>query len=364
MPGPCGTFRSLWRCGRLVLSLALLGSACAQSAPRPVAHAGASSPAPAAAAHQDSSSPQTAPGQPSPDQDAGGFVFKTQAEEVVLHATVVDSRNHPVTGLPQSAFTVFEDGKPQTITSFATEDVPVALGIVIDNSGSMRSERAEVNRAAVNLVKASNPRDGVFVVNFGAEAYLDQDFTSDVGKLEQALAKIDTRGSTAVYDALVASARHLDRNAKLDKKILLLITDGEDNASQESSEEALQQLQQKNGPIIYTIALLGARERPETRSILEAMARGTGGAAFFPATLDDVNAISKSIAHDIRSQYTIGYRSSNPRRPGEYRTIRVAATQGHSGGLEVRTRSGYYVGEESGFQNGATTGVSAQARAD
>lgn len=292
---------------------------------------------------QDSTQPT--PLAPNSVPDNGRFVFKTRATEVVLHVTVVDAGNRPVTGLDRSAFTVYENGKLQRVTSFHVEDVPVALGLVIDNSGSMSPMRLSVNRAAINLVRASNPRDGVFVVNFGENYYLDQDFTSDVGKLEQALAKVDTRGSTAVYDALVASANHLNKNVDIDKKILLLITDGKDNASQETLQETLHQLQQRNGPIIYVIALLGDKDRPQVRSTLEAIARETGGTSFFPENLEEVDAISRTIARDIRSQYTINYKASTIPKTVEYRSIQVVAKVGKEK-LQVRTRSGYFGGQE------------------
>jgi len=281
------------------------------------------------------------------------FVFKAQAEEVVLHLTVVDADNRLVTGLERSAFTVYEDGRPQTIRSFRTENVPVALGIVIDNSGSMRMMRPSVNRAALDLVRASNPKDGVFIVNFGDDSYLDQDFTSDIPKLQQALARIDTRGTTAIYDALVASANHLNKNIKTGKKILLLITDGADNASRDSLQQALQELEQKDGPIIYVIALLGD-DQPEARRTLEAISRETGGTAFFPTTPQEVDAISQSLARDIRSQYTLTYSPSNPsgrRVAGQYHSIHVVATAPNAQ-LQVRTRTGYYGGQDMSDNTG------------
>ena len=180
--------------------------------------------------------------------DAGQFVFKKKVEEVILHAVVVDQQNDLVSNLPQTEFRVFEDGKPQEITSFHQEKVPVALGILIDNSASMRPKREGVNRAALNLARSSDPQDEIFIVNFGEESYLDQDFTNDVSKLQAALGKIETRGSTALYDTIVASAAHMKQGAGLQKRILLVVTDGEDNASQESLDEALQQLQKRQSP--------------------------------------------------------------------------------------------------------------------
>ena len=141
--------------------------------------------------------------------DSGRFVFKKQVQEVVLHATVVDEAGHLVTGLNQGDFSIYVNNVLLPITSFRREDVPVALGIVIDNSGSMRDKRQKVNQAVLNLIRASNPQDEVFVVNFGQTPYLDQDFTSDVNLLQTALHQVSSRGSTALYDAVVASAVHL-----------------------------------------------------------------------------------------------------------------------------------------------------------
>jgi VWFA-related protein len=288
-----------------------------------------------------------------PAPEAGGFVFHAQVQEVLLHATVVDDKQHLVTSLDKSAFTVFEDGKPQIITSFRHEDIPVALGIVIDNSGSMREKRERVNKAALNLVRASNPQDQVFIVNFNDEYYLDQDFTSDIKKLQEALEKVEARGGTALYDALVASwDDYLKKNAKLQKKVMLVVTDGEDNESRETLEDTVRRLSQENGPTIYAIGLLGEERERRARRALKMLAERTGGIAFLPRTLGEVDEISRTVAHDIRSQYTIGYKPTSPRSAGGYRTIRVDAHAKGYGKLTVRTRSGYYAGQEQSIGGG------------
>jgi Ca-activated chloride channel homolog len=286
---------------------------------------------------------QNSPSQNSEDQ--GVFVFKKNVDEVLLHASVIDDKQHIVTNLDRGDFSVFEDGKQQQIISFRHEDIPVAMGILIDNSGSMREKRNKVNQAALNLVRSSNPKDEVFIVNFNDEYYLDQDFTNDLLKLKDALDKIDTRGGTALYDAVVASAEHLKRNARLEKKILFVVTDGEDNASNENLEQAVKQLQEENGPSVYAIGILGDEEHPKkARRALEIISDRTGGIAFFPKTLDEVDEISKTIAHDIRNQYTIGYKPTNPKTAGGFRQIRVEAkAKGHKK-MVVRTKSGYYAG--------------------
>jgi len=278
--------------------------------------------------------------------DGGVFVFTKEVEEVVLHATAVDDKNRLVTTLDKSAFSVFENNQLQTITSFRHEDVPVAMGIVIDNSGSMREKRDKVNRAALNLVRSSNPQDQVFVVNFNDEYYLDQAFTSDINKLREALEKVEARGGTALYDAIVASSDYMKKNARLQKKVLFVVTDGEDNASRESLEEAVRRLQEENGPTVYAIGLLGEEKARRARRALETIAQRTGGIAFLPRTLDEVDQISSSVAHDIRNQYTIGYKPSTPKSAGGYRAIRVEAHAKGYGKLTVRTRSGYYPGQE------------------
>lgn len=279
--------------------------------------------------------------------DNGIYVFKAKVEEVVLHATVVDDRQRLVTNLDRTAFTVYEDGQPQKITSFSHADIPVAIGIVIDNSGSMMEKRPSVNAAAINLVKASNPQDEVCVVNFNDEYYLDQDFTGSIPKLQDALEHIESRGGTALYDAIVASADHLKKNARLDKKVILVVTDGEDNASRESLEQAIRRLQAENGPTVYTVGILGGEGKTKrAKRALQEIAEQTGGVAFFPKDLSEVDSITREVAHDIRNQYTIGYKPVRPQSQGGYRTVRVEARAKGYGKLQVRTRSGYYAGQE------------------
>jgi len=281
------------------------------------------------------------------EKEGDVYVFKKEVDEVVLHATVVDDHNRLVTNLARNDFTVFEDGKQQKIGSFRREDIPVAIGIVIDNSGSMREKRPAVNAAAINLVQASNPQDKVFVVNFNEEYFLDQDYTSNIRKLKDALERIEARGGTALYDATVASADHLKKSGDLEKKVLLVVTDGEDNASRESLEQAIRRLQVENGPTVYTIGLLQEERSKRAKRALRAMAEETGGVAFFPKDLSEVNAITSQIAHDIRNQYTIGYKPDTPQSAGGYRTVKVDAQAKGYKKLQVRTRSGYYAGQRA-----------------
>jgi len=306
-------------------------------------------PPPGQNAGQNQGAPGTkAPQGPSANAE-GIYVFQAEAREVILHATVTDDRNRLVTTLNKPDFTVFENDQPQTVQLFRREDFPVAMGIVIDNSGSMREKREEVNKAALNLVRASNKDDEVFVVNFSDEPILDQDFTSDLKKLQVALEHVETRGGTALYDAIVASADHLI-TSKLQRKVLFVVTDGDDDASQQSLEEAVQRVQQENGPVIYAIGLLGEEKTRGAKRALETLSARTGGMAFFPPTLVDVDEISSSVARDIRNQYTISYIPTTPKGVGGYRTIRVEARARPYKRLTVRTRSGYYPGQESSMK--------------
>lgn len=320
----------------------------AQDKPDPKAAAGSQEPAKPAESTPSADSQEKQDKQDEKDSQTGVFVFRKNVDEVMLHATVVDDKQRIVTTLDKSAFTIFEDGKPQNIISFHHIDIPVAMGIVIDNSGSMREKRNKVNQAALNLVRSSNPKDEVFIVNFNDEQYLDQDFTHDLLKMKEALEKIDARGGTALYDAVVASGEHLKKNARLEKKVIFVVTDGEDNASSETLEQAVKQLQEEGGPSVYAIGILGDEEHPKrARKALQVLADRTGGIAFFPKTLDEVDAISRTIANDIRNQYAIGYKPTTPKKAGEFRQIRVEAKAKGHGKLVVRTKSGYYAGAQS-----------------
>lgn len=276
--------------------------------------------------------------------DSGRFVFRKQVQEVVLHATVVDEAGHLATGLDRSAFSIFVNGVPEPITSFHREDVPVAMGIVVDNSGSMRDKRERVNQAVLNLIRVSNPEDEIFVVNFGQTPYLDQDFTSDTGLLQAALHEVSARGTTALYDAVVASTVHLQNNPRRDKKVLLVVTDGEDNMSQETLQQAIRKLQVNKGATLYAIGLTDEGMTRAGRNALQNLAASTGGVAYFPRSLNEVDDITRTVAHDIRSQYTLAFKPGTSAQKG-YQSIRVEAKGNGRSRLTVRTKSGYYPGE-------------------
>lgn len=276
----------------------------------------------------------------------GTYTLRTSVTEVVLYATVVDSHEHLVTTLQKQNFSIEEDGVPQSISSFREEDVPVSLAILVDNSASMELKRAAVNRAAIDLVRASNPQDEDFIVNFSDEAFLDQDFTSKINLLEKGLSHIDSKGGTALYDAVIAAAAHLAKNAKRAKQVILIITDGEDNSSSASLADTVRSVQKLNGPIVYSIGLLydesNGGQAKRARKALETLSDQTGGIAFFPKSLDQVDAIAGEVARDIRQQYILGYHPSRPVSEGGYRSVHVTAKANGRGKLTVRTRAGYF----------------------
>jgi Ca-activated chloride channel homolog len=279
-------------------------------------------------------------------KEGEGYLLHTDVEEVVLNATVLDGTNL-VQNLTRDDFTIYEDGVKQTLISFQHTDLPVSMGLVVDNSGSMYRKRPSVNKSALDLVEASNPQDEAFVVNFSDEAFIDCDLTSNINKLRDGLSHIDSRGGTALYDAVVASADKLVADAKRPKQVLILITDGEDNASSLTLEQTIERVQQLSGPVIYSIGLLFGDEmsRAEVRHArraLEMLSQETGGMAFFPKSIDQVDQITAEVARDIRSQYTLGYHSTKPTTTPGFRRVEVTAESKGLGKLSVRTRTGYF----------------------
>jgi VWFA-related protein len=271
--------------------------------------------------------------------------FRSDTRLVVLHASVADKHGKLLTDLKQGAFKVFENGQPQQMKIFRREDVPVSLGIIIDDSGSMMTKRARVEAAALALVRASNPQDEVFIVNFNDEWYLDVPFTDDIRKMEQGIAKIDSRGGTAMRDAISASLDYMREKAKKDKKVLLIVTDGNDNASNTSLEKIVARSNQSE-TLVYAIGLFTEEEKHEgakARRALNELTSTTGGLAFYPKDVSEVQSIAEEIARDIRSQYTIAYTPTAP-DDGSYRQIKV--TVDGPGKPVVRTRSGYYATPE------------------
>jgi Ca-activated chloride channel homolog len=267
--------------------------------------------------------------------------FSADTNLVVLHASVADKKGHLVQNLKEKDFKVFDNGIQQPLKVFRHEDIPISMGLLIDDSGSMRDKRTRVEAAALALVHASNPQDEVFVVNFNDEAYLDVPFTNDTKKMEQGLARIDSRGGTAMRDAINMSIDYIKAKAKRDKKVLIVVTDGNDNASATSLERVVQRAIQSE-VLIYAVGVLGEEERHEAakaKRALKELTAASGGVAYYPKDVTEVNGLALQIASDIRSQYTLAYTPPNPDDPS-YRQIKVECdAPGHP---QVRTRAGYY----------------------
>ena len=279
----------------------------------------------------------------------GMYVYRTNVDEVLLDCTVINEKGEIVKDLTKGDFRVWENGVPQTINSVEHEDAPVSMGILIDNSGSMRDKRAAVNAAAFKFLQDANPADETFVVNFSDHAYLDQGFTSNLTALDRGLSHFDSKGYTAMYDAVAASADELSHHGKRRNQVLLIITDGADDASRLNLQQAIRRVQNLGGPVVYTIGLIyedNRREADEARNALQALSDQTGGVAYFPRSLEDVGAIAAQVARAIREQYVIDYHSSDPFSNGGYRTVRVEASGRGHGRLSVRTKRGYYAEQE------------------
>jgi Ca-activated chloride channel family protein len=267
--------------------------------------------------------------------------FRTDTRLVVLNVSVFDKGGKIVNGIPKSAFSVYENGEKQDIKVYRQEDVPISLGLIIDNSASMTDKRDRVASATLAMVKASNPDDEVFIINFNESAVLTKDFTNNIKDLESALRDINPKGETAMRDALLLGIEHLRHHAKRDKKVLVVITDGEDNSSVETQQH-LVQVAQRNDVIIYAIGLLGAEEpgsAERAKKQLNELTLETGGRAWFPNDVAEIANITPEIAHEIRNQYILAYTPSNLAMDGTFRKIKVDV---NVPGVAVRTRSGYY----------------------
>jgi Ca-activated chloride channel family protein len=280
-------------------------------------------------------------------QSEDDAVFRTDSRLVVLNATAVDKNGKLVADLPQSAFKVYENGVEQPLKVFRREDVPVSMGIIIDNSASMRNKRTKVAAAALALVKASNPQDEVFIVNFNDDAYLDQPFTSDPEVLEEALGRIDSKGETAMRDAISMSIDYVKDRGKNDKKVLLVVTDGNDNTSIRSLDHLVRKARQEE-VLVYSIGLLNEeepREAQKAQRALKALAEASGGMDYYPEDLAEIDRITPEVAHEIRNQYILAYSPTNQALDGTFRKISIVVNG--FGDPTVRTRNGYYATDTS-----------------
>lgn len=260
---------------------------------------------------------------------------------IVMHATVLDRSGRPVSGLDKQAFRLFVDGRPRPITLFQTDDAPVTAGILVDNSASMMPKGSQVLAAALAFARASNPQDQMFVVHFSDQVRFalpaGVPFTGSILELETALGSFNAAGATALYDAVALALLHL-KQAEFERKILLIISDGGDNSSQKTFEDVVK-LAQTSGVVVYCIGIYDDANRDRNPRVLSELAELTGGRAFYPAELKDVENDCVEIARDIRRQYTLGFEANTD---GEYHRITLTALHPGLGELEVHTRTGYF----------------------
>jgi Ca-activated chloride channel family protein len=290
---------------------------------------------PSLARPQETSPPQSRPG--------GEYTIRVNADSVVLHATVQNRKGILVSGLGKDNFQVYEDGVLQQIDYFSHEDIPVTVGLVVDNSGSMMPKRPEVIAAALAFARSSNPQDQMFVVVFNENVSFglpdNTPFTDQVAQLQVALSRIAPNGMTALYDAVAAALEHLQKGNR-DKKVLIVVSDGGDNASKHTLAQIMAMAGHPDA-IIYTIGLFVAEDPDRNLGALKQLAKDTGGEAFFPESVSDLLPICERIARDIRNQYTIAYAPTNRKQDGTYRVIQVKAGAPGRGRVFVRTRAGY-----------------------
>ena len=286
-------------------------------------------------------------GHAEPQQDQESYRISVNVNLVVLYATVRDRDGHFVSDLREQSFEIYEDGVRQPIRLFRREDVPVTVGLVVDHSGSMRSKLPDVVAAARSFVKTSNAEDRMFVINFNEKVTFGlphtMAFSNRSEDLELAISKTPATGMTALYDATVEALKRLQAGVR-DKSAVIVISDGGDNASKHKLTQLLQ-LAGQSTAVIYAIGVFDKEDPERNPGVLNRLARATGGEAYFPGQLNDVVGICERIARDIRNQYTIGYVSTSPAKPGAYRSIRVVAGAAGYGKLVVRARAGYIAGE-------------------
>lgn len=275
---------------------------------------------------------------------SSGLTISVDVNLVMLHVTVRGKDSGFVSGLNQQDFQVSEDGVLQSIRFFRHEDLPVAVGLIMDNSGSMGPKKKDVTAAALTFVRSSNPQDEMFVLNFNEHVYFGlpetTPFSDNVRELETALNSLRASGGTALYDALEAGVTHLN-STTLQRKVLIVISDGGDNASHIRIEKAMDALNHSD-IAIYTIGLFDEDDHDRNPGTLRRIARATGGESFFPDQSAAVVPICQRIADDIRNEYTIGYVSTNQKLDDTYRKVRVTATGQRHKQYTVRTRAGYF----------------------
>ena len=273
--------------------------------------------------------------------ERGQYTIAVDVDLVVFNVSVTDSKGRQVPGLKASDFRILEKGRLQEIKSFSTNDVPASIGLVIDNSGSMMNKRDDVVSAALVFVGASHPGDEMFAVNFNENVYLglpsSSPFTSERTQMRSALVRNAPVGLTALYDALALGIEHLKSGTR-DRKALVVLSDGGDNASRRNLNDVLE-IAKRSNATIYTIGIYDESNLDRNPRVLRRISDLTGGKAYFPDSLRDMEQVWRDIAGAIRGQYTIGYHSNDPGRDGLFRKVEITA-RGRD--RRVTTREGYF----------------------
>lgn len=280
---------------------------------------------------------------------AGGLaVFKSGVDVVNLAVTVTDAKGRFITDLAQVDFEVLEEGVHQPLMLFTREDLPVSLAILLDTSASMETKLIQAQNAAVRFVRTLQPTDEAQVVKFSQRAEVVQDFTSDRPQLETAIRATQASGDTALYTALYVALKDLARrgtNGELRRRAVVVLTDGQDTASSITDEQVLD-LARRIGIGVYGVGLYGgeAPSRPlspdQSTFFFSALGRATGGQAHFLKTASQLDGVYDRLAQELRSQYALGYISTNPARDGRWRRITVRTTSQVN--LELRHKLGYF----------------------
>jgi Ca-activated chloride channel homolog len=277
-------------------------------------------------------------------EEESTFKLNVDVDLVEVHVNVTDEADHPIGNLTKTNFRLTEDKVQQDISVFKHEDIPVSLGLVIDNSRSIEPRKQRLDAAAVSFVRRGNPDDETFIVHFDDEVRLEQDFTADIADLEKTLAAARPFGQTAIYDALILALDHMEK-AKQQKRVILLITDGIDNSSKHTLAEAIDATKRAR-VAVYTVGLLSQSGGQEAEDSLIKIAEASGGRAFFPQNVDQAHMIMDRVAHDLREQYTLGYFPTNLNLDGKWRSVRVDVTPPAGfppkGKLNANYRHGYY----------------------
>jgi Ca-activated chloride channel homolog len=272
--------------------------------------------------------------------------LRVNVDLVELHVTVVDTEGRPIGGLLQDNFRITENNVTQPITVFKHEDIPVSMGLVLDNSRSIEPRKARLDAAALSFVRNSNPDDETFIVHFDQEARLTQEFTADHAVLDKQLKAAIPFGQTAIYDAIILALDTMSK-AEHTKKALLLVTDGIDNSSKSTLNQVLERVK-RDKVMIFTVGLLSESGGAQAEESLIRIADSSGGRAYFPDTPELARAMIDLIARDIREQYTLAYLPTNAIRNGSWRSVRVDVTppRGFLGKLTTNYRHGYYAPEQ------------------